>query len=165
MTSPFIFSWHAVRLRNQLEATNLFCRYPGHQFPGKVSCSDYYWMQLCNYRPQTKFLRLFVILFTGGGLTQYMLEYHPRRSRHPPTTRHPPRTRHPPKSRHPPLGADTPREQSMRAVSILLECYTWIQSCYNRIWNSSIHTISCSLECIYYQLDKLTNQTIRQFKS
>ena len=92
------------------------------------------------YRPQTKFakvmfLHLSVILFTGGGLPQCMLGYHPPeqtphpRSRHPPGTRHPPPppgtrhpppppgTRHPPEpgtppgTRHPPGPGTPPREQ------------------------------------------------------
>ena len=53
------------------------------------------------------FLHLFVILFTGGGLPQCMVGYHPHRSRHPPLQTPPPG------SRHQPLEADTcPQEQT-----------------------------------------------------
>ena len=67
------------------------------------------------------FLHLSVILFTGRGLPQCMLGYHPLgagtpRTRHPPGSRHPPRadtppTRHPAGSRYP-LGTGTPLEQT-----------------------------------------------------
>ena len=60
----------------------------------------------CFYRPKRSwgkviFSQACVILFTGGGLPQCMLGYHPQ-SRHPPWTRHPPST-------DTPMGADTPR--------------------------------------------------------
>ena len=72
------------------------------------------------------FLHLFVILFTGGGLPQCMLGYHPPEQTHippspwsrPPGSRHLPRSRHPPeqtplpRSRHHPPRADTSPEQT-----------------------------------------------------
>ena len=87
------------------------------------------------------FLHLFVILFTGGGLPQYMLGYHPPGADTPPGSRPPPQeqtppsgsrhppSRHPPRTRHTPPGPDTPPPGSRlqhtiyeRPVRILLEC-------------------------------------------
>ena len=53
------------------------------------------------------FLHLSVILFTGGGLPQYMLRYHPPGPGTPPRGADPPGADHPldqapPQSRHPP---------------------------------------------------------------
>ena len=84
------------------------------------------------------FLLVCVILFTGGGLPQCMLGYHPPEGGIPPGRRHPPPpppgTMHPwdhasplglctPRTMHPPGPCPTPRHMvNERPVRILLEC-------------------------------------------
>ena len=70
------------------------------------------------------FLHLSVILFTGGGLPQCMLGYHPLlRTRHPPVADTPPEQAPPaPGSRHPPVQCMLGDTANKRAVCILLEC-------------------------------------------
>ena len=94
------------------------------------------------YRPQRSwgkviFSQASVILLTGGGLSQWMLGYHPLRSRHPPGSRH-----------CPPQRADTPPPNTPPQCRACWEIRS-TRGRYASYWNAILFVllICCKSHC------------------